>query len=50
MPEPAARAALDEMLRLQLFSVTTFRSTLAATDPGFVERYVDGLRKAGLKE
>ena len=45
-----ARAALGEMLRLGPFSASTFRATYPAADPDFVERYIDGLRKAGLKE
>ena len=46
-----ARAALGEMLRIQpSFSVSTFRSGLSAADPDFMDCYVDGLRKAGLKD
>jgi adenylate cyclase len=46
-----ARSAAEESLRLQPeASVSMLRSFYAGADPGFVERYLDGLRKAGLKE
>jgi adenylate cyclase len=45
-----ARSAFEEMMRLHSFSASTFRSALGAADPEFLERYLDGLRKAGLRE
>ena len=46
-----ARSALDELLRLQpQSSLAGRRRALANADPDFLERYLDGLRKAGLKE
>jgi adenylate cyclase len=46
-----ARAAFEGSVRLQPgFSLAVLKLTLAAADPDFVERYSDGLRKAGLKE
>ena len=32
------------------FSLAIFKVTYASGHPDFVERYIDGLRKAGLKE
>jgi len=44
-----ARAALAEMLRLQPgFTAAGFRLVYASAAPGIVDRYVEGLRKAGL--
>ena len=46
-----ARSAFREVLRLQPdYSLAGFRQTLAAANDEFVERLVDGLRKAGLEE
>ena len=46
-----ARAALETSLRLQPGnSLNARRAALPSADPAFVERYIDGLRKAGLKE
>lgn len=46
-----ARSALEEMLRQQPdFTVARFKLTVASADPAWLERYIDGLRKAGLKE
>jgi adenylate cyclase len=46
-----ARTALDESLRLQPdFSPSTWRLFVSSADPGVRDRYIDGLRKAGLKE
>jgi adenylate cyclase len=46
-----ARSALEEMFRLQPeYSLAIARAALAAADADFRERYIDGLRKAGLKE
>ena len=46
-----AREALREMFRLQpQFSLDALKFIFASADPGFVERLIDGLRKAGLKE
>jgi hypothetical protein len=39
------------MLRLQPdFSWEEWKPAYASADPDYVERYLDGLRKAGLKE
>jgi adenylate cyclase len=46
-----ARLALQEVLRVTpKFSLSGLKMFLSAADPGFIERYLDGLRKAGLKE
>jgi adenylate cyclase len=46
-----ARTAWKEALRLQPgFSLDTFKLMLASADPDFTERYLAGLRKAGLEE
>jgi adenylate cyclase len=46
-----ARTALQAVLRFQPeISVGLVRLTLSSADPAFSERYIDGLRKAGLKE
>jgi adenylate cyclase len=46
-----AQAAGKELLRLNPeFSLPGLRLFLSAADPVFVERYIDGLRKAGLPE
>jgi adenylate cyclase len=46
-----ARAAAEELLRLiPEFSLPGLRLFLSAADPVFLERYIDGLRKAGLPE
>ena len=46
-----AREAMDELQRLQPgFTMATVRLTLAAAEPDFLERYIDGLRKAGLED
>jgi len=46
-----ARAALEEELRLEPdISIEKVRFELSATDPDFLERYCDALRKAGMKE
>jgi adenylate cyclase len=46
-----ARAALAEAFRLQPgFSLDTFERIFTSADPDFTERYLGGLRKAGLKE
>jgi adenylate cyclase len=46
-----ARSAFEELLRLQPeFSLDVPRAALAAADPDFLERYIDGLRKAGMPE
>jgi adenylate cyclase len=46
-----AQGTVQELLRSNPeFSLTGVRLFLPAADPDFVERYLDGLRKAGLKE
>ena len=46
-----ARTALEASLRLQPeSSLSAHRATLPSANPAFVERFIDGLRKAGLKE
>jgi tetratricopeptide (TPR) repeat protein len=46
-----AQATVQELLRLvPEFSLTGIKLFLPAADPDFVDRYLDGLRKAGLKE
>jgi adenylate cyclase len=46
-----ARAALQEAVRLQPdFSLDTFKMMFSSSDPGFAERYLDGLRRAGMKD
>jgi adenylate cyclase len=46
-----AQGTVQELLRLNPeFSLTGVRQFLQAADPDHLERYVDGLRKAGLKE
>jgi adenylate cyclase len=46
-----ARAALEEELRLEPdLTLEKVRSQNPTTDPDFLERWLDGLRKAGLKE
>jgi adenylate cyclase len=46
-----ARGALDEALRRQPdFSASTWQSLIPSADPGVTERYIEGLRKAGLPE
>jgi tetratricopeptide (TPR) repeat protein len=46
-----ARAALEEALRLEPdLSIAKVRSQNPTTDPDFLERWLDGLRKAGLPE
>jgi adenylate cyclase len=46
-----AQATVQELLRLVPgFSLTGLKLFLPAADPDFVERYLDGLRKAGLPE
>ena len=46
-----ARASLEDMLRLHPdFSLEIFKLTLSVADPAYVENYVVGLRKAGLKQ
>jgi adenylate cyclase len=45
-----ARTAWEDALRLQPgFSLDTYELMLASADPDFAERYLAGLRKAGLK-
>jgi hypothetical protein len=47
----AANKALAESSRLQPeFSLTALRRNLSSAHPTFVERFIDGLRKAGLPE
>jgi adenylate cyclase len=49
--EDEARTALKEALRLQPeFSIGHVRLTLSSADPAFLDRFIDGLRKAGMKE
>jgi adenylate cyclase len=46
-----ARRAREELLRLApAFSISAMRQNLAAADPDYLDRLIDGLRKAGLKE
>jgi adenylate cyclase len=46
-----ARAALQEVMRLQPgYTVAHSRLTLSSADPEFADRFIDGLRRAGLKE
>jgi TolB-like protein/Tfp pilus assembly protein PilF len=46
-----AREALTESLRRQPdFSASTWRMTMSGVDPEVHDRYIDGLRKAGLPE
>jgi adenylate cyclase len=46
-----ARAALEEELRLEPdLTLEKVRSQNRTTDPDFLERWLDGLRKAGLKD
>ncbi len=46
-----ARAALEEELRLEPdLTLEKVRGQLRTSDPDFLERWLDGLRKAGLKE
>jgi tetratricopeptide (TPR) repeat protein len=46
-----ARRALDESLRLHPnFSASTWQLVVSGADPSVRERYIDGLRKAGLPE
>ena len=46
-----ARSAAAEVLRLQPgYSLAVTRAALGGADPDFLERYLDGLRKAGLPE
>ncbi len=46
-----ARAALDHAYRLQPdYNTAQTKLVFAGAPPEFVERYVDGLRKAGLRE
>jgi TolB-like protein/Tfp pilus assembly protein PilF len=46
-----ARAALDESLRRQPdFSSSTWQMSISSADPDVRDRYVDGLRRAGLRE
>jgi len=46
-----ARTAFQGCVRLQPgFSLAIFKVTYASASPEFVGRYIDGLRKAGLKE
>ena len=46
-----ARAALQEVMRLQPgYSVAHLRLVLSSANPEFAERFIDGLRKTGLKE
>jgi adenylate cyclase len=46
-----SRAALDGATSLQPgFSIAGVRLMLGTADPDYLERYLDGLRKAGLKE
>jgi adenylate cyclase len=46
-----AHAALEEMYRLNpTFSLAADRVVLSTADPVFVERFIAGLRKAGLEE
>jgi adenylate cyclase len=46
-----ARSAFEQVLQLQpQYSLAGTRTALAAADPDYLKRYIDGLRKAGLKE
>ena len=46
-----ARAAVQELLQLSPgFSLSSAMPFLSTADPAFVDRYLDGLRKAGLPE
>ena len=46
-----AQSALEEALQLlPEYSLENTRASLAAADPEFRERYIDGLRMAGLPE
>ena len=46
-----ARTALQAVLRLQPeISVGHVRLNLSSADPAFADRFIDGLRRAGLKE
>jgi adenylate cyclase len=46
-----ARAALQEVMRLQPgYTVAHSRLTLSSADPKFADRFIGGLRRAGLKE
>ena len=46
-----ARAALEEDLRIEPdITIEKVRLGLPFADPDFLERYFDGLRKAGMKE
>ena len=46
-----ARKALQEYLRLAPGeTVSRVKSQVPYTEPDFMERYIDGLRKAGMKE
>ncbi|MDH3212294.1 MAG: adenylate/guanylate cyclase domain-containing protein [Myxococcales bacterium] len=46
-----ARSAVQAVLRLDPgYSLSTVRSAYPSGDPDFLERYLDGLRRAGLKE
>jgi predicted Zn-dependent protease len=46
-----AQSSAEELLRLDPgFSLSRRGFALSAANPDFVERYIDGLRKAGLKE
>jgi adenylate cyclase len=46
-----ARAAIDELLRREPdFSLAAWNDTRPAMDPDFLDRWLDGLRKAGLPE
>jgi len=46
-----ARTAFQAVLRLQPdISVSHVRLNLSSADPAFTDRFIDGLRKAGLKE
>jgi adenylate cyclase len=46
-----ARRAFEELSRLQPgVSQASLKLAMPSTDPEFLERYLDGLRKAGLKE
>jgi adenylate cyclase len=46
-----ARSAIQEIFRINpVFTLSTLRTVLSAATPAFVERLIDGLRKAGLPE
>jgi adenylate cyclase len=46
-----ARSAVQELARINPdFSLAGLRLFLLSADPGFLQRWLDGLRKAGLKE